>query len=486
MPASQHDDAESQAKPAESHAEATESQAEAADPQAKPADPQAKPADSKVMPTESQDTVPGPQDTVPGPSSVKSGTQGTAAASKDKTARPQNVPAKPQAMISGPQGTIEHTNRITLVLKELAKGRHLPVNSLPIALRAYNHSQFEDAGTYFHPITSFAGGKKPIIRLSEALLADLNRSWESIHHGEIHLCKENLPPRSGRRRRSSADRARAKREWKRRAGSGGARYRFLCFIHEHTLSGPGGSQRPVYTISIWDREWDEMTWHDMYGCEGRKERRKVAMDFWRTARVYGPKPVPKRKLADRERWSAFRGDKGDELRRRRFRTVYHTAEWIEEALGEPVNPALTVSAVASIGIYHIDGAALDLQPSIVPDRLEYLNGHGPDLLPRLFARLVCVCLDRWRKSAEKEGRSRDEGLGVFLEQFRIPVRLRWLRDAIQAHLKEWLSEDDARLVREGLMQTQEQAQEEERKERERKAQEPQQVARGTQTEDLSP
>lgn len=49
-------------------------------------------------------------------------------------------------------------------------------------------------------------------------------------------------------------------------------------------------------------------------------------------------------------------------------------------------------SVMAIGMYHMNHAHDAPHASIVPDYLEYFGGHQRELLPRLFAHLLSLCL----------------------------------------------------------------------------------------------
>ncbi|KAI1402754.1 hypothetical protein F4819DRAFT_263402 [Hypoxylon fuscum] len=294
----------------------------------------------------------------------------------------------------------EELDDITAVLKALAKGSYPRLDAVPLALNAYNCNWESDGDedrpwAYFHEITTITPEGTPLKQRPQILLDgrirdDLKRPWTSIRTGH----------KFGEAGEGSS------------ASPNSAKYRFLCFIHRHRIDRRATAQKGVHTMSIWDREWDELTWHDTYHVS-RPARRREIQRFW--ALVAAPGLIGKH-----EKREAFVG-------RIRYRTVYHASERLEDALRAPVPPRHTLWAVLGAALFHMNGAR-DPHVSIVPDRLELFGGHAKDLLPRLFARLLCLCLDcrpRWTRPEQER----------FVAQFRILDRLRWMRVYARKHLE---------------------------------------------------
>ncbi|KAI1097231.1 hypothetical protein F4804DRAFT_347349 [Jackrogersella minutella] len=300
----------------------------------------------------------------------------------------------------------EEFGDLTAVLRALARGTYPRLDAVPLALNAYNCNK-GDAGknneepwAYFHPvsiITPEGIGMKanPEVDLDYNVLEDLQKPWQSIQS------KDN------------------QREWKRTGQpqqwvprEGSARYRFICFIHKHRIERKSTLQKGVHTISIWDREWNELTWHDTYHVD-RDVRRREIKRFWEKADVPGLiGPTRSRK---------------EFLDQIRYRTVYHICERIEDTTRIPVPPRNTLWSVIGVALYHMNHAR-EPQVSIVPDRLELFGAHDRDLLPRFFAHLLWLCLDArpaWSRSRQER----------FVRQFRVQERLRWMKLHARAELE---------------------------------------------------
>ncbi|KAI1473187.1 uncharacterized protein F4812DRAFT_465087 [Daldinia caldariorum] len=308
-------------------------------------------------------------------------------------------------------------NDIAAVLKALAKGTYPRLDALPTALNVYNcNRKLGDENkdlpwAFFHPITVIPPAKPgtsdslptyPVIQLDVNILEDLNKRWQPIRYG-----KENDSNNSSQ----LSD-----------AVSGPlGRFRFLCFIHKHRIDRKNNPQKGVHTISIWDREWDELTWHDTYHVD-REARRKDIKQFWKHT------------------WSSgfFNGTYSQEefMGRIRYRTVYHICEHIEDTLRGAVPPRHTIYAVMSVALFHMNNAR-DPQVSIVPDRLELFGGQYKGLLPRFFAHTLWLCLDaqpQWNRGRQV----------LFVKQFRIVERLRWMRLRAREYLELYQRDSDHR------------------------------------------
>ncbi|KAI1798793.1 hypothetical protein F4811DRAFT_566136 [Daldinia bambusicola] len=305
---------------------------------------------------------------------------------------------------------------IAAVLKALARGTYPRLDALPIALNAYNCNRKlgdDDKDlpwAFFYPITVIPPARPspsdplptyPAIQLDVEILEDLNKRWQPIRHG----------------RGDNHNSGQLSKSVSRPLG----RYRFLCFIHKHRIDRKNNPQKGVHTISIWDREWDELTWHDTYHVD-REARRKDIQQFWKHT------------------WSLgfFNGIYSQEefMDRIRYRTVYHVCEHIEDTLRGAVPPRHTIYAVMSVALFHMNNAR-DPQVSIVPDRLELFGGQHKNLLPRFFAHILWMCLDarpEWTRALQIR----------FVEQFRIVERLRWMRLRAREYLELYERDGDYR------------------------------------------
>ncbi|KAI1211213.1 uncharacterized protein F4807DRAFT_466532 [Annulohypoxylon truncatum] len=304
----------------------------------------------------------------------------------------------------------EYLDDLTAVLKALAKGSYPRLDSVPLALNAYNCNRKEDIDpwAYFHPVTIITPLDAtmkvlPSIELDEDVIDDLAKPWDPIRYTGGQFNREEQRFERG--------------EWTPPPGS--ARYRFLCFIHKHRIDRRSTSQKGVHTISIWDREWDELTWHDTYHV-GREVRIGEIQRFWRCVNM----PNLIGHGYNREQF----------LKRIRYRIVYDICEHIEDTLRDAVPPRNTLYAVIGAALHHMNNAC-DPQVSIVPDRLELFGAQALPLLPRFFAHLLWLCLDArpgWTR-AEQEG---------FVRQFRILERLRWMRVLVRRDLERRMAEEE--------------------------------------------
>ncbi|KAI6084013.1 hypothetical protein F4821DRAFT_262338 [Hypoxylon rubiginosum] len=301
-----------------------------------------------------------------------------------------------------PNFTHEQLGDITAVLKSLARGTYPRFESVPTALNAYNcnwgSSTADEPWAYFHPVTTITPEEeklkqRPVVQLDNRIQADLQKPWVSIRTGE------RFEEENERKLKSSAQ------------------YRFICFIHKHHIDmHRQTAQKSIFTISIWDREWDELTYHDAYHVDRPKRRREIQR-FWRYVRA------PGFIAAGEEAREKF-------MPRIRYRTVYHASERLADAMREIVPPRHTLWGVMAIAMEHMNEGA-DLQVSIVPDCVDYFGGCGRRLLPRLFAHLLWLCLDAKTDWGIERQRN-------FVRQFRISDRLRWMQIYVRHHL-QWYS-----------------------------------------------
>ncbi|RYP64658.1 hypothetical protein DL771_008671 [Monosporascus sp. 5C6A] len=349
-------------------------------------------------------------------------------------APPEPLPALPLPFEYGqsrkeniPQLSDEELEDIVAMLKALSKGKYPRKDALPTALNAYNcrKQPRKKSWAYFHPITSLEIRKAtghwkeyPSIDLPEELVNDLiaeREPWESLRRGKDYTPDTAEGMRKGAARNPS-------------------RYRFLCFIHEHRVS-VGAGRRAVYTISVWDREWGELTWHDTYAL-GRRGRRDDVRRFWAAAATTSPDFA--RVVGGNPRGGMLM----------RFRTAYHAGERVGDVLREAVPPRHTLWSVAAIGVHHMNRVG-DPHASIVPDRLEYFGGCGRDLLPRLFASLLRLCLQEGARGEDAAG-GRSEENERFVWQFWITENLGWMRTETRKILEAWWPGEASAWVLEAL------------------------------------
>ncbi|KAI0477580.1 hypothetical protein GGR56DRAFT_692279 [Xylariaceae sp. FL0804] len=279
---------------------------------------------------------------------------------------------------------------IEAVLRGLARGTYPRINAIPTALNAYNCAQARGRPgrrpwAYFHSvitdldplpgyISAYVGvrpwdrrptgrrGTPPFdplpIRLDGGVLEDLQTPWRSMRSGWSGLLEDK---EEGEEEEKDGQ----------AAATMTARYRFVCFIHRHRVERRNCREKAVYTISIWDREWEELTWHDVYPY-GREIRRNEIRAFWRVVAMPGLAPAMRIKFT----------------KQLRYRTAYHTCERVEGAIHGPIAPRHTLWAVMAIAVRHMNRGGRDAHVSIVPDRLELFGGQARELLPQLFAHLL--------------------------------------------------------------------------------------------------
>ncbi|KAI0835096.1 hypothetical protein F5Y06DRAFT_300036 [Hypoxylon sp. FL0890] len=290
---------------------------------------------------------------------------------------------------------------LTAVLKALARGGYPRLDSVPLALNAYNCNKSSNGKTdkepwaHFHPITVITSEDAqrrvhPEIELDIAILEDLEKPWELLQARQVRTERGEWESRS-------------EKDWTPRENK--ARYRFICFIHKHRIDRRSTTQKGVYTISIWDREWEELTWHDTYHVNREVRRREIKRFWWE---VSAPGFI-----------GALHGDREKFMNRIRYRTVYHICERIEDTTRAAVPPRHTLWAVMGAALFHMNNAR-DPQVSIVPDCLELFGAYAKGLLPRFFAHLLWLCLDArptWTRIQQER----------YVKQFRILERLPWMK-----------------------------------------------------------
>ncbi|KAI0548649.1 hypothetical protein F4679DRAFT_596579 [Xylaria curta] len=297
-------------------------------------------------------------------------------------------------------------NDFTAVLRGLARGTYPRQDAVPKALNAYNLTQTDqrNAWAYFHDITEVqaADAQGPVqIALDAKVIADLNTPWQSMRPGD--------PQVAGNK----------------------ANYRFLCFIHKHRINTRYSGQKAVYTISIWDREFEWMTWHDMYPHE-RATRRIDVENFWQLINAPGCRFLEPRDEFMRDRF--------------RWRMNYHACEKMESALRDIIAPRFTLWAVMAVGIYHMNNGSTDRHCYIVPDEFEVFAGSESTFLPNMFVRLLWLCMRSPRQGKEQDWDGRTDAyegndeMRRFVEQFRIVDRLAGMKVDVGKVVKGFIQE----------------------------------------------
>jgi hypothetical protein len=177
-----------------------------------------------------------------------------------------------------------------------------------------------------------------------------------------------------------------------------------------------------------------MTWHDTYAHE-RKARLLAVRRFWEVVSTPG---------------CPFTAPKSDFLSKIRYRTAYHACETVEATIRDAILPRNTLWAVMAIGLHHMNHGGVDRHVCIVPDRIELFGGQARELLPRLFVRLLYLCLRAPRSGREAKWDARHDGISgygdedatKFVGQCRIIERLTWMKLRVRKQLEAHMMEQD--------------------------------------------
>ncbi|KAI0382267.1 hypothetical protein F5Y04DRAFT_280051 [Hypomontagnella monticulosa] len=207
------------------------------------------------------------------------------------------------------------------------------------------------------------------------------------------------------------------------------RYRFIGFIHKHTQHRPQAAKSPssedqkrVYTLSVWDREYDTLTWHDTFHYQ-REKRPDQIRRFWRRAviprGIFGDIPEGQRK--------EFVGNI-------RCKVDYRTSEIMDHTSRDRLKVRTSLWSVMASAIWYMDNdnmSSLDreiekewrLNPSkkrkrdddddenedrsgpsvdFVPDDLETFGGISLQLFPSFVAFLMVCCIRRQPKRTKQQ------------------------------------------------------------------------------------
>ncbi|KAK8005442.1 hypothetical protein PG990_011479 [Apiospora arundinis] len=311
-------------------------------------------------------------------------------------------------------------NIIKAVLKDLTIGRYPRVGHIPLLLKLHQE-RFAEAGedgnrihVYFHPsilkvnpLSDYTEAAQkvpyllpqPEVNISEHVRQDLQLKWRVLRK-TYRSASDEQPAASAARY---------------------GVYRFLFFIHAHPIRHPyyPYQQHAVYTISVWDREWDELIWHDAYPYE-RKERRAAIHQFWTQATTnFLPAHLSNSELGRNTVDPRQPGTM-------RFNTTYHAFE--EPAGYPPPPPRDTLLFVLAMAVYHVNEATYDDQV-VLPKTDEHIWGHRTELIPRLVFGGLMICL-------ESEHLREDDAVAVrdFFYKVSVAESLEWLREGLRYYI----------------------------------------------------
>ncbi|KAK8102594.1 hypothetical protein PG984_015740 [Apiospora sp. TS-2023a] len=302
-------------------------------------------------------------------------------------------------------------NCVKSVLRDLTLGKRPRVDGLPVLLNLHQ-GRFVEADedrvmVYFHPNIIHVPSKedqdsrdeRAVVNILQQAKQDLKRKWTVLRKTYRAASDQQQVPST---------------EY-------GA-YRFLFFIHSHRIDSSGyPEQNTVYTVSIWDREWDELIWHDVYP-EGRKERRADIHRFWTHASTnFLPAILGSVRMG---RNTTDKNGPGSI----RYRTVYHT--WEQPSPPLPPPPRDTVMFVLATAMFHMNEATYDDQV-VMPKTWDHVTGHRPELIPRLVFCGLAICLESdYVPDDTLESQRR------FLREFGVAKRLEWLRDGLKDYITQ--------------------------------------------------
>ncbi|KAK8099096.1 uncharacterized protein PG998_012337 [Apiospora kogelbergensis] len=311
-------------------------------------------------------------------------------------------------------------NAIRQVLADLTIGKIPIAWMLPLLLTMHQErfAEADDEGnrikTYFHPrilrvhplAYHTSATKKtahpdtqPVVNIMDHVEEDMQLRWRVLR----------------RSYRSSSEEQRATNVSKYGV------YRFLFFIHEHFIREPTNPyQNTVYTVSIWDREWDELIWHDVYPY-GRKERRAAIHHFWTRATTNF---LPEHLSASDLGRNTVNPEKIGTMR---FNTTYHA---YEDPNYRTPPPRETISFVLALAVYHVNEATYDDQV-VMPKTDDYIWGQRTELIPRLIFCGLVICLESEHLPVDNPAVRQN-----FLGQVSVSKRLKWLREGLLYYIDQ--------------------------------------------------
>ncbi|KAI0204525.1 hypothetical protein F4808DRAFT_456973 [Astrocystis sublimbata] len=303
----------------------------------------------------------------------------------------------------------QNLSDLSSVLRALSHGVYPRFEAIVTALNAYNLTHGHDrAWAYFHDISILKDAENVYepyeINLDHDVINDLNMPWQ----------------------RTGIDAPRAK-------------YRFLCFIHRHTIDMKYKGQKVLYTISVWDREFEWMVWHDMYH-RGRRERQRDVQYFWENVIVPDVAFLANRRVFMRDQF--------------RWRMAYHAYEIAENALHNIIEPRHTMWAVMAIGLHYMNKGPTDERHiQVVPDQISVFGGSEEQYLPSIFIRLLWLPMRSPRQGQEENWDGRMDNLNdndemrTFVERFRIIERLSWMKKDVRNLVRVFIQEGSLDFLR---------------------------------------
>ncbi|KAK8024309.1 hypothetical protein PG993_012375 [Apiospora rasikravindrae] len=312
-------------------------------------------------------------------------------------------------------------NYVKRVLQDLTVGRYPRVDHLPLLLNLHQNrfvlTDNDRLMVYFHPTVlpvppaearptgassaaPFDPGSgeqpsRPEVSILEHAQEDMQRQWRVLRETYRSTSEsEPVPGVCGR-------------------------YRFLFFIHTHRIEAPGFPyQKTVYTLSIWDREWDELIWHDVYPFE-REDRRRAIHQFWTRAKTnFLPEHLRSGKM----------GSNTIDPRlpeRIRYKTVYHT--W-ENHPSLPPPPRDTIMFVLATAMFHTNEATYKDQV-VMRKEWEFVTGHRSELIPHLVFCGLMICLEsKYLPDNDIERQTQ------FLRLFGVSKKMTWMKEGLQSYI----------------------------------------------------
>ncbi|KAK7959971.1 uncharacterized protein PG986_004825 [Apiospora aurea] len=153
----------------------------------------------------------------------------------------------------------------------------------------------------------------------------------------------------------------------------GYKYRLWCYIHRHEKPAGGRYDDIVYSMSVWDRENNQISWHDPWGHQNHAARWADIQTLWANA---APGYLQNRPLVA---------------------VPYTSLRNLQTTTHRRMKPKFSQVACVALGVWlmnHLDDPA-PLRP---PDRGEVLTG----MLGTQFANLAVVLFQTLRESSEQQ------------------------------------------------------------------------------------